>query len=247
MYVVTGRARVPQPRAKTRRKKGGFELIRVGIVDDHPVFRLGLRATFARQRDFTVVWDLGSPTRLLETVADTPTDIVLMDLDLGLGPNQDGLTATRVVRKAHPEIRVVIITAALDGGSMAASRAAGASGYLAKDLSAADMVAAVRTLSAYRPIRTISDSRIATAATSGGRTWLATRGLTRREQEVLAALNRGHTNREIASQFGVSVTTVNKHVQQVLKKLHVRNRGQAVARMHAESATRAYQEVDARN
>ncbi|HVC76706.1 MAG TPA: response regulator transcription factor [Candidatus Micrarchaeaceae archaeon] len=227
--------------------KGGFELIRVGIVDDHPVFRLGLRATFERQRDFKVVWDLGSPTRLLETIADSPTDVLLMDLDLGLGPKQDGLTATRAIRNVHPEIRVVIITAALDEASIAASRAAGASGYLAKDLSATEMVAAVRTLTAYGPIRKIFGGRYAASATSGGTTWSAIRGLTRREQEVLAALNRGHTNREIATQFGVSVTTVNKHVQQVLKKLHVRNRSQAVARMHAETVMRAYQEVDARS
>jgi DNA-binding NarL/FixJ family response regulator len=72
-------------------------------------------------------------------------------------------------------------------------------------------------------------------------TWLSRQGLTRREQEVLGELRRGHTNREIATRLHVSITTVNKHVQQVLKKLSVRTRAQAVARVHAESAGRLYQ------
>jgi DNA-binding NarL/FixJ family response regulator len=219
-------------------------LIRVGIVDDHPVFRLGLRGTFERQRDLKVVWDLGSATKLLETLDANPADIVLMDLDLG--PNQDGLTATYAIKRAHPEVRVVVITASLDYQTMAASRRAGASGYLAKDLPVADMLAAVRKLAAPGAVRTVFSDQLIAGAATGGRTWSALRGLTRREQEVLAELNRGRTNREIASRFGVSVTTVNKHVQQVLRKLHVRNRGQAVARMHAESATRVFQGVDAR-
>ena len=226
-------------------RKGGLELIRVGIVDDHPIFRLGLRATFERQRDMKVLWDLPSAAKLLETVAAAPVDVVLMDLDLG--PSQDGLTATRVVMRVHPEIRVVIVTASLDRSSAAASRAAGAVGYLAKDLPVAELVSAVRTLSVRPAGRRGSVAQLPASATTGGRTWSAIGGLTRREHEVLAALNRGHTNREIASLFGVSVTTVNKHVQQVLKKLHVRNRGQAVARMHAESATHMSLEVDARS
>jgi DNA-binding NarL/FixJ family response regulator len=229
--MVVSSAGVHRRLAPAYVRKGGLDLIRVGIVDDHPVFRLGLRTTFERQRDMKVVWDLGSAATVLETVAQTPVDIVLMDLDLG--PSLDGLAATRMIRKAHPDIRVVIITASLDRTSIAASRAAGASGFLAKDLPPAELVSAVRTLSSHRTVR-----RPVGDQPAGTRTWSMTRGLTKREQEVLAALNRGHTNREIASQFGVSVTTVNKHVQQVLNKLHVRNRGQAVARMHAESGTR---------
>jgi DNA-binding NarL/FixJ family response regulator len=65
-------------------------------------------------------------------------------------------------------------------------------------------------------------------------------GLTRREQEVVAELRRGRTNREIAARLGVSTATVNKHVQHVLKKLHVTSRGQAIARLHAEAAGRPY-------
>jgi len=208
------------------------------------VFRLGLRGTFDRQRDLKVVWDLGSATKLLETLAAAPVDIVLMDLDLG--PSIGGLAATRAVRLAHPAVRVIVLTASLDTETIAASRKAGASAYLAKDLPVAEMVAAVRRLATPGPIRRVFGDQLNADTATAGTTWSALRGLTRREQEVLAELKRGRTNREIASRLGVSVTTVNKHVQHVLNKLHVRNRGQAVARMHAESAHRAFDGVDAR-
>jgi DNA-binding NarL/FixJ family response regulator len=185
------------------------------------------------------VWDLGGATNLLETLADAPVDVVLMDLNLG--PNQDGLSAIRVLRQAKPQLRVVVITASMDTETVAASRRAGASGYLAKDLPVADLVAAVRQLAAPGAKRTVFGHYLTAGA---GRTWSGLRGLTKREHEVLAELNRGRTNREIALRLGVSVTTINKHVQQVLKKLHVRNRGQAVARLHAELVSRVSSAAD---
>jgi DNA-binding NarL/FixJ family response regulator len=224
-------------------EKGGFQLIRIGIVDDHPVFRLGLRGTFERHKDFKVVWDLGDAESLLETLAGAPVDVVLMDLDLG--PGEDGFTATRAVKRAHPEVRVIILTASLDTGNVRASRVAGASGYLAKDLPVAEMVGAVRKLATPGAIRLVLGDHLVATSMNGHHPWPGLGGLTRREQEVLAELKRGRTNREIASRLGVSVTTVNKHVQQVLKKLQVRNRGQAVARLHAATATPVFHGTNA--
>lgn len=209
--------------------EGNFNLIRLGIVDDHPVFRLGLRRSFERQRDLKVMWDLGGATNLLETLKAAPVDVVLMDLDLG--PNQDGFTAIRSLQEAKPRPRVVVITASIDAVNVGASKRAGASGYVAKDLPVADLVAAIRQLAAPGAKLAVFGHHL---TNGNGRAWSGVRGLTKREQEVLGELNRGRTNREIAMSLGVSVTTVNKHVQQVLKKLHVRNRGQAVARLHAE-------------
>lgn len=234
MYVVCNRAGVERLVIM-----GAPELIHLGIVDDHPVFRLGLRSTFERQAGLKVLWDLGGAARLLETLATTPVDVVLMDLDLG--QDDDGLAATRRIKQAHPKVCVIVITASLDTETVAAARRAGASGYLAKDLPVADMVAAVRRLAKPGAKRTVFADYLGASTANGGHPWSSIRGLTRRQQEVLAELKRGRTNREIASRLGVSVTTVNKHVQQVLKKLHVRNRGQAVARLSSESATRVFQ------
>jgi DNA-binding NarL/FixJ family response regulator len=123
----------------------------------------------------------------------------------------------------------MVLTASLDDETVAAARRAGANGYLTKDLPVADMVAAIRKLAAPGTSAQSFGAYLPVGTANGSGSWSAKRGLTQREREVLAELKRGRTNREIASQFGVSVTTVNKHVQHVLKKLHVRNRSQAAA------------------
>jgi DNA-binding NarL/FixJ family response regulator len=223
----------------------GGQPIRLGIVDDHPVFRLGLRLLFEREADLEVAWDLASAAELMTTLASSPVDVVLMDLNLG--PEEDSLAATRVVVERYPDVKVVFISAYLDGDAAAAARVVGAVGYLPKDLSVRDMVGAIRGLGAKGMGEMVFGDFLTRRAGAGGKSLLAHHGLTRREQEVLVELRRGRTNREIASRLGVSIATVNKHVQQVLKKLHVRNRGQAVARLYGDAAWRVHQAgVDAR-
>jgi DNA-binding NarL/FixJ family response regulator len=217
----------------------GVQPIRLGIVDDHPVFRLGLKRAFEREADLEMAWELGSANDLLATLASSPVDVVLMDLNLG--PDQDSLAATRAVIHRYPAVKVIIISASLDGDAAAAAKAVGAIGYLPKDLSVPDTMAAIRDLAAKKVGEIVFGDFLATSAGANGRKEISRHGLTRREQEVLVELRRGRTNREIATMLGVSIATVNKHVQQVLKKLHVRNRSQAVARLHADAAWRSYQ------
>jgi DNA-binding NarL/FixJ family response regulator len=212
-------------------------LIRLGIVDDQPVFRLGLLRTFEREPDLVVIWELGSASELLKTLPPQPVDVVLMDLNLG--PNEDALAATSWIREHYSDIKVIVISASLEWEGAAAVRHAGACGYLPKDLSVADMVAAIRGL-ALQKAGGMQFSDLL-AARHNGNSSGSRHGLTRREQEVLGELRRGHTNREIAIRLNVSITTVNKHVQQVLKKLRVRTRAQAVALLHAEAMGRIYQ------
>lgn len=215
-------------------------MIRLGIVDDHPVFRLGLIRSFERERDLAVVWELGGTTEVFQTLVAKPVDVVLMDLYLG--PNEDALGAVRAIRERYDWVKVIVLSASLEWESAAAARTAGAAGYLPKDLSIADMVAAIRGLASHKKSRLDFDDLLAARPPAAGESATSMRhGLTKREREVLGELRRGHTNREIATHLGVSITTVNKHVQQVLKKLHVRTRAQAVALMHAESAGRLYQ------
>jgi NarL family two-component system response regulator LiaR len=161
-------------------------------------------------------------------------------MDLNLGPNQDSLAATRAVIQRYPGVKVIIISASLEVDAAAAAKAAGAVAYLPKDLSVSDTMAAIRQLAAVSAGSIIFGDFLA-ARSSSARMASSHNGLTRREQEVLGEMRRGRTNREIASKLGVSIATVNKHVQQVLKKLHVRNRSQAVARLHTEGAWRSYQ------
>lgn len=220
------------------RPNGRGRLIRLGIVDDHPVFRLGLIRAFERERDLVVVWELSGLTDLPTMLETYAVDIVLMDLSLG--PDQDALAATKAIRDKYEAVKVIVVSASLDWEAATAARNVGASGYLPKDLSIADMVEAIRALASPNfgklKFTDMLDAR------PNGRSavltmWLA---LTKREQEVLAEIRRGRTNREIAARLGVSITTVNKHVQQVLKKLQVRTRSQAIAMVAAESSGRHY-------
>ena len=185
-----------------------------------------------------VRWELGSTAELIASIEANPVDVVLMDLNLG--PDDDALAATRVLRERHPEVRVIVVSASLDWEAAAASRRAGASGYLPKDLSVDDMVAAIRRHADPEPGLTgFGDHRKPHHATNTS-SWIARAGLTKREHEVLYELRRGRSNSEIAKRFGVSVTTVNKHVHQVLKKLSLKTRAQVVARLHAETSGRHF-------
>lgn len=213
-------------------------LIRLGIVDDHPVFRLGLMRTFEREYDLTVLWELGSATELLQMLEACPVDVILMDLNLG--PDQDALAATKAVRARYDSVKVIVISASVDGEVATAVRAAGASGYLPKDLAVADMVAVIRGLASPNLGTLAFTNMLGSRQDANGTLISSRRGLTRREREVLAELRRGRTNKEIAARLGVSLTTVNKHVQQVLKKLDVRTRAQAVAVVNAETSGRPF-------
>jgi DNA-binding NarL/FixJ family response regulator len=217
-------------------------VIRLGIVDDHPVFRAGLRRIFEREGDLVVMWELGAVSELQQLLASKSVDVMLMDLNLG--PDQDALAATRAVRETYALIKVIVISAFLDWEAVAASRQAGACGCLPKDLAVVDMVAAIRGL--VRPVvgALAYDDPLSARSENSARDRSSRHGLTKREQEVLAELRRGETNRQIASRLGVSISTINKHVQQVLKKLQVRTRGQALARLHAEISGQPYPSVD---
>jgi DNA-binding NarL/FixJ family response regulator len=221
----------------------GRPLIRLGILDDHPVFRLGLTRAFEREHDMAVLWDLGSLDEMRTLLVDCPVDVVLMDLNLG--SDQDALAATTAIREEHDAVKVIVISASLDWDAAAAARAAGANGYLPKDLAIADMVAAIRGLASPNFGRWNFSNMLDSRNGLGSLVSLR-QSLTPREQEVLAELRRGRTNKEIARRLGVSITTINKHVQHLLKKLHVRTRAQAVAMVNAEASGRPYRSEQAR-
>ena len=178
-----------------------------------------------------MLWELSDLTELFSMLAAYPVDVVLMDLSLG--QDQDAIGAIREIRQNHELVKVIVVSASLDWEAANAARVAGASGYLPKDLSIADMVATIRGLASPNFGRaSFRDLLEARARNNGGGDWH--RGLSRRELQVLAELRRGRSNKEIAGQLGVSIPTINKHVQQVLKKLQVRTRSQAVAMVTAE-------------
>jgi DNA-binding NarL/FixJ family response regulator len=196
-------------------------MIRVGIVDDHPVFRLGLKRALERESDMDIPWEMGSTAGLDALMKKTPVDVILMDVFMG--PGKDGIAATRELTERWPEVKVAVISASLDERIAPASKRAGAQMFIPKAMPVSDMVDSIRRLVASSP------GTRRGAAHRPKRPTGKVGGLSPRQRQVLDHLRLGHTNREIAARLGISIGTVNKHVQVVLSVLKVRNRTQAAA------------------
>jgi DNA-binding NarL/FixJ family response regulator len=189
--------------------------LRIGIVDDHPIYRAGLKRLLEREDGLSVEWETSTARELAATLERHPVDVVLMDVQLGPGPG--GLEATSALMAKWPNLTVIVLSGSLDPLTRDQAAAAGAAGYLSKDVNAAELISSVRRFAS-------GEATLARRPDDGQLT------LSKRERQVLAEVRRGRTNREIAKALGVSTTTVNKHVQQILKKLRVTNRVQAAGR-----------------
>lgn len=200
--------------------------IRIGIVDDHPIFRLGLKRALEREPDLEIAWELGSAGNLDSTMHKTPVDLLL--IDVYLGPSKDGIVATRQMVERWPDLKIIAISASLDSQVDVESTRAGADAFLRKAMPVSDMVNAIRKIAApaRRQAGRSASARV-TIRKSVGHGKLD--ALSPRQRQVLEHMKGGRTNREIATRLGVSVATVNKHVHEVLSVLGVRNRTQAVA------------------
>jgi DNA-binding NarL/FixJ family response regulator len=198
----------------------GRPAIRLAIVDDHEVFRLGLRGLLDRAPAIEVAWDTGSAHEAWRLIVEQPVDAILVDVNLG-GP-VDGLEATRMLTARDPSLRVILMSGLIDEQRLAEAPRVGAAGFLPKELSADSMIEALADL--VMPTKTQRrPGRLAFQDELGS----PLERLSRREREVLAEIRLGRTNREIADKLQLSTSTVNKHVHQVLRKLRVRNRAEA--------------------
>ncbi|WP_283136835.1 response regulator [Rhizohabitans arisaemae] len=210
--------------------------IRVLLVDDQPLLRTGFRLILETESDLAVVGEASNGAQALDQSRALLPDVVLMDIRM---PGIDGIEATRrIVRDAAPRAHVprvlVLTTFDLDEYIVEALRV-GASGFLLKDVPPDDLVQAIRVVAAGDAIvapsvtRRLLD-RFATRLPSAGRSTTPARldRLTERELEVLRLIAKGMSNAEIAGQLVVSETTVKTHVGNVLTKLGLRDRVQAV-------------------
>ena len=196
-------------------------MIRVLLADDHPVVRDGLAALLSTQPDFTVVGEAATGAEALRLTASLAPDVVLMDLQM---PGMDGMTATAAIRAAHPEVRVLVLTTYDTDADIAAAVDAGAVGYLLKDTGRHELCEAVR--SAARGGAALSPTVAAKvlAHMRGDRG----SGLSGRELEVLSAVARGQSNKQIARALRLSEGTVKTHLLHIYAKLDVGDRTAAV-------------------
>ena len=201
-----------------------MDSIRVVLVDDHRVVRRGLRSFLEAFPDIVVVGEASTGEEALERIEGWLPDVVIMDLLMPGGI--DGIEATRRVRSITPHTQVVVLTAYADDVRVVASLRAGAIGYVRKEADPEILLAAVRAAARGQ---SMLDPSIAGSVLQDLVASARIRDdLTDREMEVLRLLAHGRTNPEIAEELVVGVETVKTHVGNILAKLHLAHRTQAV-------------------
>lgn len=196
-------------------------IIRLLIVDDHPVVRSGLQGMLASQPDFEVAGEAQDGSEGVALVGKLRPDVVLMDLRM---PEMDGVAAIGRIKTEHPETQVLVLTTYESDADILRAIEKGASGYLLKDAPREDLYAAIRAVAQGK-----SPLAPAVAARLMGRLrGSADKALSNREIEVLELVARGTSNKQIGKELWISETTVKTHMLHVFEKLGVTDRTAAV-------------------
>jgi len=207
--------------------------IRVLLADDHHLFREGLRALLVSAADLEVVGEAGDGNEVVAKAAEVRPDVILMDLQL---PGLNGVEATRRILASQPKVSVLVLTMFEDTDTVLAAMRAGARGYLLKDTHEEALLRSVRAVANGEALfgpavaeRLIQYLAVATPPAEPR----AFPELTGRELEVLSLLAQGLTNQAVADRMGISLKTARNHVSNILGRLQVADRTEAVARARA--------------
>lgn len=199
--------------------------IRVLVVDEHGMVRKGIVAYLKNHSDLHIIGEAQNGREAVELCEHLEPDVILMDLQM---PEMDGITATRLIHKKYPRIQIIALTSFPDRNKVQDALAAGAISYLLKNISGEDLAEAIRDAFAGRAtlaqeaVQALIQPPPPAPATPGF-------DLTMREREVLGLLSKGMNNNEIANQLNISLATAKAHVSNILSKLGVANRAEAVA------------------
>jgi NarL family two-component system response regulator LiaR len=198
-------------------------MIRIVIVDDHPIVRQGLRFLLEQQAEIEVVGEGENGEQAIKLIADHLPDVLLLDL---LMPKMDGITAVREIKRIAPSVQIIILTSYFEDDQIFSVIKAGALSYLLKDTRSQELVTAVKAAARGETVlhpqvaaRILGEMQQSSQVLSDA--------LTRRELDVLARLARGRSNHEIAADLIIGEQTVKTHVSNILSKLHLADRTQA--------------------
>ena len=202
-------------------KKGA---IRILLVDDHAVVRSGLGAVLMSFDDMTLVGEAANGEEAVRLSRSLKPDVVLMDLMM---PVMDGVTATRSIHESQPNVCIIALTSFGERELIEGALKAGATGYLLKTVSAAELIEAIKGAVAGKT--SLSPEAAQVLVQNLRQPQKETHALTGREREILALMVEGLSNQEIAARLVVSQSTVKFHVSNILAKLDVTTRTEAVA------------------
>ncbi len=204
--------------------------ISVLLVDDHTLFRSGIRSLLQRQADFTVVGEASDGVEGVKRAKQLQPDVVLLDLNM---PGISGLETLQLMLQDFPNMAVILLTVSEDAEDLTAALQAGARGYLIKNIDTDYLVRAIRRAAAGEPVvaEAMTAKLVARLQNGGSSQRVESPSeldkLTPREKDILACLARGESNKIIARTLNVAESTVKIHVQNILKKLSLSSRVQA--------------------
>ena len=209
----------------------GEERIRTLIVDDHALFRRGLVMVLEQEKDIELVGEAGDGQEAAQIAGDTMPDVVLMDVRM---PRRGGIEATQQIKEIAPHTKILMLTISDEEADLYDAIKAGANGYLLKDLPIEEVATAIRDV--YKGESRISPSmasklmsEFATMVKKTDEKPVAAQPrLTEREMEVLKLVAKGKNNRDIAKELFISENTVKNHIRNILEKLHLHSRMEAV-------------------
>ena len=192
------------------------------IVDDHEVVRLGMRAAFEAEPDLSVVGEASNGAEALAKMPVLDPQLILMDVRM---EKMNGIEACREIKSHYPDVRILMITSYTDDDAVISSILAGASGYLLKHVSRADLLRSIRLVASGQSLIDMNTAKQAMERL----TQIPGSELTEREREVLTLVARGYTNKQIADTLVVSEKTARNHVSHILDKLGLSRRSEAAA------------------
>jgi DNA-binding NarL/FixJ family response regulator len=208
------------------------EPIRVLVVDDHELFRRGLEIVLAQEEDIQVVGEAGDGAEAVEKAADLLPDIVLMDVRM---PRRGGIEACTSIKEVAPSARIIMLTISDEEADLYDAIKAGATGYLLKEISTDEVTAAIRAvadgqsqISPSMAAKLLTEFKSMIQRTSEDQRLVPAPKLTGREIEVLKLVATGKNNRDIARVLFISENTVKNHVRNILEKLQLHSRMEAV-------------------
>lgn len=215
------RADVSTPAAKSKATR----TLRLLIVEDHPVLAAGLRFLFSAEPDLTVVEVVGTVREAAALPTDTEIDVLIADFRL---PDGNGAEAAAAIRRSRPRLPVLFLSAVESPAALMAAIQAGAKGYVLKSQAAETLAGAVRRVAAGEML--ISTAVLVQLINEKGEQTHVVDTLTGREREIMRLMSRGLNNHELADQLEIEYGTVRSHVRNILAKLEVHTRLQAIVR-----------------